>query len=93
MTQPSPEALRQAIRETRKLTQSNFAVNITLLPTINPPDYAGYARAAVEEGVRIFETAGNNRKAPLLAALLDIDFCPSTQVNILPQGEPMHRDP
>jgi hypothetical protein len=32
-----------------------------LLPTINPPDYAGYARAAVEEGVKIFETAGNNR--------------------------------
>lgn len=32
-----------------------------LLPTINPPDYAGYATAAVEEGVRIFETAGNNR--------------------------------
>jgi NADH:quinone reductase (non-electrogenic) len=32
-----------------------------LLPSINPPDYEGYARAAVEEGVRIFETAGNNR--------------------------------
>lgn len=29
--------------------------------TQNPPDYAGYARAAVESGVRIFETAGNNR--------------------------------
>jgi len=42
------------------MTQNNFAVNITLLPTINPPDYAGYARAAVEEGVRIFETAGNS---------------------------------
>jgi len=42
------------------MTQKNFGVNITLLPTINPPDYAGYARAAVEEGVRIFETAGNN---------------------------------
>jgi NAD(P)H-dependent flavin oxidoreductase YrpB (nitropropane dioxygenase family) len=62
LTQPNPDALRQAIRETRKLTQKNFAVNITLLPTINPPDYAGYARTAVEEGVRIFETAGNNRK-------------------------------
>ncbi|KAF8194176.1 2-nitropropane dioxygenase [Pholiota molesta] len=37
-----------------------FGVNITLLPSINPPDYEGYARAAVEEGVRIFETAGNN---------------------------------
>ena len=43
------------------MTKNNFGVNITLLPSINPPDYEGYARAAVEEGVRIFETAGNNR--------------------------------
>lgn len=61
LTQPSPDALRQAIRETRKLTSKPFGVNITLLPSITPPDYAGYARAAVEEGVRVFETAGNNR--------------------------------
>ncbi|KAK7056760.1 hypothetical protein VNI00_002477 [Paramarasmius palmivorus] len=60
LTQPSPQALREAIRETRKLTSKPFGVNITLLPTINPPDYEGYARAAVEEGVKIFETAGNN---------------------------------
>ncbi|KIP07266.1 hypothetical protein PHLGIDRAFT_89720 [Phlebiopsis gigantea 11061_1 CR5-6] len=60
LTQPNPDALRTAIRETYKLTSKPFGVNITLLPSINPPDYAGYARAAVEEGVRIFETAGNN---------------------------------
>ncbi|TRM61041.1 hypothetical protein BD626DRAFT_502503 [Schizophyllum amplum] len=59
LTQPSPDALREAIRETRRLTSKPFGVNITLLPTINPPDYEGYARAAIEEGVRIFETAGN----------------------------------
>lgn len=61
LTQPSPDALRTAIRETRAATNKPFGVNLTLLPTINPPDYEGYARAAVEEGVRIFETAGNNR--------------------------------
>ncbi|KAM5536106.1 hypothetical protein V8D89_010205 [Ganoderma adspersum] len=60
LTQPSPDALRKAIQETRTLTKYPFGVNITLLPSINPPDYEGYARAAVEEGVRIFETAGNN---------------------------------
>ncbi|KAJ8455250.1 hypothetical protein ONZ51_g12550 [Trametes cubensis] len=60
LTQPSPEALRHAIRETRKMTKYPFGVNITLLPSINPPDYEGYARAAVEEGVKVFETAGNN---------------------------------
>lgn len=62
LTQPSPEALREAIRETRRKTDKPFGVNVTFLPTINPPDYEGYTRAAVEEGVRIFETAGNNRK-------------------------------
>ncbi|KAI1786056.1 inosine monophosphate dehydrogenase [Ganoderma leucocontextum] len=60
LTQPSPDALRKAIQETRTLTKYPFGVNITLLPSITPPDYEGYARAAVEEGVRIFETAGNN---------------------------------
>ncbi|KZT01203.1 inosine monophosphate dehydrogenase [Laetiporus sulphureus 93-53] len=65
LTQPDPHALRAAIRETRTLTPHNFGVNITLLPSINPPDYEGYARAALEEGVRIFETAGNN-PAPLV---------------------------
>ncbi|KAJ7794129.1 putative 2-Nitropropane dioxygenase [Mycena olivaceomarginata] len=60
LTQPNPAALRNAIKETRTLTSKPFGVNITLLPSINPPDYAGYARAAVEEGVTIFETAGNS---------------------------------
>ncbi|CAD6893163.1 unnamed protein product [Tilletia controversa] len=70
LTQPSPDALRKAIRETRALIRPEvsekrkalgaFAVNLTLLPAINPPDYEGYTRAALEEGVRIFETAGHN---------------------------------
>jgi len=69
LTQPNPDALREAIRKTRKLTDKTFGVNITLLPSINPPDYEGYARAAVEEGVRVFETAGNNRQFSLCSAL------------------------
>jgi len=60
LSQPSPEALRRAIRDTRKLTKKPFGVNITILPTINPPDYEGYAKIAVEENVKIFETAGSN---------------------------------
>lgn len=62
LTQPSPEALREAIKKTKTLTNKPFGVNITLLPTINPPDYGAYAKVAVEEGVKVFETAGNNRK-------------------------------
>ncbi|KAH8825270.1 hypothetical protein DL96DRAFT_173733 [Flagelloscypha sp. PMI_526] len=60
LTQPTPDALREAIRETRRMTSKPFGVNLTLLPTINPPPYDKYAQAAVEEGIRIFETAGNN---------------------------------
>lgn len=66
LTQPSPEDLREAIKETRRLLgdrEGKFGVNITLLPSINPPDYAGYTRAALEEGIDIFETAGNNRES------------------------------
>lgn len=70
LTQPNPEALRVAIRKTRTLTDKIFGVNITLLPSINPPDYAGYARVAVEEGIKVFETAGNNREFHMLCAIL-----------------------
>ncbi|KAG8927772.1 hypothetical protein FRC03_011640 [Tulasnella sp. 419] len=60
LTQPSPDALREAIKKTKSMTNKPFGVNLTLLPAIVPPDYEGYAKAAVAEGVRIFETAGNN---------------------------------
>lgn len=60
LTQPNPEALRTVIRETRVATDKPFGVNLTILPSINPPDYEGFARVAVEEGIKIFETAGNN---------------------------------
>lgn len=42
------------------MTSKPFGVNITLLPTITPPDYVGYARVIVEEGINIVETAGSN---------------------------------
>lgn len=54
VTQPTPDDLRKAIRETRELIKGNkpFGVNITILPAIVPPDYGAYARAAIEEGRR-----------------------------------------
>lgn len=30
-----------------------------MLPSINAPDYLGYARVAVDEGIKVIETAGN----------------------------------
>jgi nitronate monooxygenase len=61
LTQPSPEALRDEIERCRSMTNKPFAVNITVLPTILPPDYKGYAQAAIEGGVKIIETAGTQQ--------------------------------
>ncbi|KAH6967860.1 2-nitropropane dioxygenase [Ilyonectria sp. MPI-CAGE-AT-0026] len=60
LSQPTPEDLRKEIRKCRGLTDKPFGVNITLLPSINPPDYEAYARVVIEEGVKIVETAGSN---------------------------------
>ncbi|KAL8775747.1 MAG: hypothetical protein Q9194_003681 [Teloschistes cf. exilis] len=60
LTQLTPSALRSEIRKCRALTSFPFAVNITLLPALVPPDYHAYAQAIIDEGVRIVETAGNS---------------------------------
>ncbi|KAL6892834.1 hypothetical protein HDV57DRAFT_200445 [Trichoderma longibrachiatum] len=57
---PSPDALRAEIRRCRTLTDKPFGVNLTLLPSLLPPDYPAYAQAIIDEGVRIVETAGNS---------------------------------
>jgi len=60
LTQPTPEDLRKEIRKCRTMTSKPFGVNITLLPSINPPDYGAYAQVVIDEGVKIVETAGNS---------------------------------
>jgi NAD(P)H-dependent flavin oxidoreductase YrpB (nitropropane dioxygenase family) len=67
LTQPSPAALRQEIRICREKTNKPFGVNITMLPAINKPDYLGYAKVAVEEGIKVIETAGD--PSPILGYL------------------------
>ena len=42
------------------MTSFPFAVNLTLLPALVPPDYHAYARVIIDEGIRIVETAGNS---------------------------------
>ncbi|EME43738.1 hypothetical protein DOTSEDRAFT_62340 [Dothistroma septosporum NZE10] len=58
LTQPSPEDLRKEIRRCREMTNKPFGVNLTALPTINPPPYKEYAQVIIDEGVKIVETAG-----------------------------------
>jgi NADH:quinone reductase (non-electrogenic) len=60
LTQPTPEDLAREIKRCRELTDRPFGVNLTFLPTLNPPPYLEYAQAIVDSGVKVVETAGNN---------------------------------
>ena len=60
LTQRTPDDLGKEIRRCREMTDKPFGVNLTFLPSINPPDYPGYIQAIIDNGVKIVETAGNN---------------------------------
>ena len=60
LTQRTPEALANEIAKCRSMTDKPFGVNLTFLPSVNPPDYPGYVKAIIDGGVKIVETAGNN---------------------------------
>ena len=78
LTQPTPQALAEEIARTRDLTDKPFGVNLTILPTINPPPYDEFRRVIVESGVRIVETAGSN-PAPHLPLFRDHGVKASTR--------------
>jgi NADH:quinone reductase (non-electrogenic) len=59
LTQPTPEKLTEEIARCREMTDKPFGVNLTILPSINPPPYAEYRQAIIEAGIKIVETAGN----------------------------------
>ncbi|WP_333839657.1 NAD(P)H-dependent flavin oxidoreductase [Novosphingobium sp.] len=59
LTQPTPEALTHEIARTREMTDRPFGVNLTILPSINPPPYAEYRAAIIEAGIGVVETAGH----------------------------------
>jgi nitronate monooxygenase len=58
LTQPTPDDLRREIDRCRTMTDQPFGVNLTILPSINPPPYAEYRKAIIASGVTIVETAG-----------------------------------
>jgi NAD(P)H-dependent flavin oxidoreductase YrpB (nitropropane dioxygenase family) len=60
LTQPTPEGLISEIERTRELTDRSFGVNLTIMPSINPPPYSEYRRAIIEAGIKVVETAGSN---------------------------------
>jgi nitronate monooxygenase len=63
LTQPSPKALAEEVERCRGMTSKPFGVNVTVFPTTMSPDYVGFAKAALDAGVRIFETAGTQAVA------------------------------
>ncbi|HCU0823443.1 NAD(P)H-dependent flavin oxidoreductase [Acinetobacter baumannii] len=58
LTQPTPEDLVKEIQRCRDMTDKPFGVNLTILPSVNPPPYAEYRQAIIESGIKIVETAG-----------------------------------
>ena len=60
LTQRTPELLAREIARCRAMTDKPFGVNLTFLPSVNPPDYPGYVKAIIDGGVKVVETAGNN---------------------------------
>ena len=60
LTQRTPADLLAEIKKCRGMTDKPFGVNLTFLPSINPPDYPAYVQAIIDSGVKAVETAGNN---------------------------------
>jgi len=58
LTQPTPDDLRKEIDRCRAMTDKPFGVNITILPSVNPPPYAEYRQAIIDSNIKIVETAG-----------------------------------
>jgi len=61
-----PEDLRQAIGETKKLTDKPFAVNVNLFPSMMPVDTRGYVEVMIDEEVPILETSGHQAPEDLV---------------------------
>jgi NAD(P)H-dependent flavin oxidoreductase YrpB (nitropropane dioxygenase family) len=60
LTQGSPEKLALEIARCRTMTDKPIGVNLTFLPSVNPPNYPGYVQTIIDSGIKIVETAGNN---------------------------------
>jgi NAD(P)H-dependent flavin oxidoreductase YrpB (nitropropane dioxygenase family) len=54
----TPEALRDAIREVKNLTDKPFGVNISLFPSIKPLPNKEFIEVIIEERVKAVETSG-----------------------------------
>lgn len=58
LTFPTPKALSEEIERCKAQTTEPFGVNISVFPTMRPPDYGAIVDAIADAGVEIVETAG-----------------------------------
>ena len=55
LTQPTPEDLAKEIDRTREMTDKPFGVNLTVLPTINPPLMKNMLKLLLGQGSRLLK--------------------------------------
>ncbi|MEM1231908.1 MAG: nitronate monooxygenase, partial [Pseudomonadota bacterium] len=60
LTQKTPGDLANEIARCKDMTDKPFGVNVTMLPTLNPPDYPAIVKVIVDGGVKVVETAGRS---------------------------------
>lgn len=60
LTQKTPKDLDTEIKRCKDMTDKPVGVNLTFLPTVSSPDYPGYIKAIIDNGIKIVETAGRN---------------------------------
>ncbi|MFK7980910.1 MAG: NAD(P)H-dependent flavin oxidoreductase [Saprospiraceae bacterium] len=65
LTQKTAGDLANEIARCKDMTYKPIAVNLTCLPTLNPPDYPAYVKAIIEGGITVVETAGRNPQSVL----------------------------
>jgi NAD(P)H-dependent flavin oxidoreductase YrpB (nitropropane dioxygenase family) len=58
LTFSSPAALAEEIARCQSMTTESFGVNISVFPTLRPPDYPGIVEVIASAGIDIVETAG-----------------------------------
>lgn len=84
LTQPTPADLAREIAKTRELTDKPFGVNLTILPSINPPPYDEYRQVIVNEGIWTVGT--------VMGLIDDIPTVATLLARIIPDAEAIIND-
>ena len=55
---PDSESFQRELQKMKKLTDKPFAINMSIFPSLLPPNFQDFMKIAADEGVGIVETAG-----------------------------------